>query len=100
MNVSHTLLSIIAVSVLLASCSYDVLHEADALDVDLKERLQKASPTGDLTHFILPGSTDYDNIPQEPKNPLTPEKIALGKYLFYETGMARVAAKQSGMGTY
>ena len=100
MNVLRTLLSVITVSVVLSSCNYDVLHEADALDVDLKERLQKASPTGELSHFILPASTDYDNIPHDPKNPLTPEKIALGKYLFYETGMAQVAARQSGMETY
>ena len=100
MNVLRTLLSIITVSVVFTSCNYDVLHEADALDVDLKERLQKASPTGEISHFILPESTDYDQIPHDPKNLLTPEKIALGKYLFYETGMAQVAAKESGMETY
>ncbi|MFK8056650.1 MAG: cytochrome-c peroxidase [Saprospiraceae bacterium] len=35
----------------------------------------------------LPASDDLENIPQDPKNPLTPEKVALGKLLFHETAL-------------
>lgn len=101
MNMSRTLVTILTLAFLgFISCNYDTLHEADALDVALKDRLTIASPTGELSHFILPSSTDYENIPHEPKNPLTPEKIALGKYLFFETGIGTAAAKQSGIETY
>ena len=100
MNVLRALIYFLVASACLTSCSYDTLHEADALDVDLKERLHKAAPTGGLSHFMLPSNTDYENIPQDPKNPLTPEKIALGKYLFFETGMAQEAVHESGMQTY
>ena len=101
MNILRTIAwSAAIITLSLTSCDYDTLHEADALDVQLKERLRIASPTGNFEHFILPSGTDYENIPQEPTNPLTPEKIALGKYLFFETGIGVKAAKASGMGTY
>lgn len=100
MNVLRALIAFLVASACLTSCSYDTLHEADALDVDLKYRLEKAAPNGDIRHFKLPESTDYESIPQEPANPLTPEKIALGKYLFFETGMAQTAIHESGMETY
>lgn len=100
MNVLRALSLVLAASAILTSCSYDTLHEADALDVELKERINKAAPNGDLAHFILPSSTDYESIPQEPKNPLSAEKIALGKYLFFETGMGQDALHESGMETY
>ncbi len=100
MNVLHAQIALLATVICLASCNYDSLHDAGALDVELRERIEKASPTGSLDHFTLPESTDYENIPQDPKNPLTPEKIALGKFLFFETGMGQTAVQESGMQTY
>ena len=43
----------------------------------------------DLTPGIyLPSSTDFTSIPnQDPKNPITTEKVDLGKMLFFETGL-------------
>ena len=100
MKVVRTLsISLLALA-LLGACSYDTLHRADALDVELKERIERHSPTGAIDHFVLPSNTDYANIPQDPRNPLSPEKIALGKYLFFETGIAQNAVKESGKGTY
>jgi len=37
--------------------------------------------------FILPDSDDFDNIPQDPSNPITAEKVALGKLIYHETGI-------------
>lgn len=100
MKVYRTLIiSIITLSVI-GACKYDTLHRADMLDVALKERMERAAPDGDYRHFLLPSNTDYAAIPQDPLNPLTPEKIALGKYLFFETGIAQNALKESGVETY
>src|SRR5690606_34929124 len=38
--------------------------------------------------YILPASNDYSQIPnQDPKNPITAEKVELGRMLFFETGI-------------
>ncbi|RMG84471.1 MAG: hypothetical protein D6714_07835, partial [Bacteroidetes bacterium] len=64
--------------------------KSDQLDQLLKERLQSTSKTGTLDYYILPESDDYANLPnQDPHNPVTPEKIELGKLLFFETGLAQ-----------
>lgn len=38
--------------------------------------------------FLLPESDDFNHIPQDPNNPLTAEKVELGKLLFHETALA------------
>jgi cytochrome c peroxidase len=68
------------------ACSTDELK--NPLDVELKKSLNRASPTGNYDHFILPDAKDYANIPQEKLNPLNEAKVELGKMLFYETGLA------------
>lgn len=100
MNVLHAQIVTLATVVCLASCNYDTVHDVGTLDVELREKVEYASPTGSLEHFTLPSSTDYDNIPQDPNNPLSAEKIALGKFLFFETGMGQKAVRESGMQTY
>ncbi len=80
------LLGAIALILLLHACSSDELK--NPLDVELKKLILRASPTNDLDHFILPEASDFDNIPQEPANPLNAIKVELGKMLFYETGLA------------
>lgn len=69
----------------LVSC----MHEFDPdLDKDLKEVLDQISPIGTYDYYILPESDDYASIPnQDPKNPITPAKVELGRMLFFETGI-------------
>lgn len=43
---------------------------------------------GDLSFYKLPESTEFDKIPQDPKNPLSRAKVELGKLLFHETALA------------
>ncbi|WP_412061889.1 cytochrome-c peroxidase [Rubrivirga sp. IMCC45206] len=50
--------------------------------------------------YLLPSADDLAAIPQDPRNPLTPEKVALGRLLFHETAMAVNANKADGMGMY
>ncbi|NER14158.1 cytochrome-c peroxidase [Leptobacterium flavescens] len=55
------------------------------LDQELLATLDIASDGQGTSFFILPNETDLASIPQDPLNPLTPEKVALGKLLVHET---------------
>ena len=80
------------------ACSSDNLSAP--IEYDMKEALNEASPTGSYTGYILPDENNLTAIPQDPKNPLTIEKIELGKMLFFETGLALEPMKPEEEGTY
>ena len=61
--------------------------------------LTSQSATG-LDHFILPASTDFAKIPQDPNNPITTEKVELGKHLYHETGLAISPKLEAGRFSY
>ena len=54
---------------------------------DLLAVLDATSPSGSYEAYILPDSDDFDNIPQDPSNEITAAKVALGKFLYHETGI-------------
>ena len=83
-----------------AACTYDAVYQETALDRQLRQFVESASPTGSVSHYVLPDHTDLSSIPQDPKNELTPAKVALGQYLFFETGLGLNAAKPEGIQTY
>ncbi len=64
------------------------------LDYQLKELI------GDTQRYILPDEKDYASIPQSAVNPLTPEKVELGKMLFFEPAFANEAANPEFNHTY
>lgn len=70
------------------------------LDTDLTEALSTASNGVGTDHFVLPESNDFANIPQDPNNPIFSEKVALGKLLYHETGLALNPKKEISEGTY
>ncbi len=72
----------------------------DALDNQLQDALAQAGGSQGLDLFKQPSSTDFSNIPQDPLNPITTEKVALGKLLFHETGLAINPKLPNGEGTY
>ncbi|MEO0339041.1 MAG: cytochrome c peroxidase [Bacteroidota bacterium] len=82
----------------LGACTQDEL--INPLDGRLNNILTRLSPDDDLSHFVLPASDDYDAIPNGAQNPITQEKVELGKFLFYETGLARKANYEVGNGTF
>lgn len=87
------------ICVLASACVQDTLP--DPLDTRLERRLTELSPTGTLDYFQLPNSaTELGRVSAGVGNPLSPEKIALGKMLFFETGLAADAHKEAGLGTY
>lgn len=51
----------------------------------LTTELNQASQGKGLSFFTMPASDDYANIPQDPRNPITREKVELGKFLYHET---------------
>jgi cytochrome c peroxidase len=57
------------------------------LEAQLDELLMEASEGQGRNHYIMPASDDLAAIPQDPNNPLTPEKVELGKFLFHEPGI-------------
>ena len=88
---------------LLSSClsdDYAEEKEINPLDQQLFGVLRQASPTRRADYFMLPASDDFSRIPQDPKNPLTTEKVALGQLLYHETALAVDALRPEGMLTY
>lgn len=84
----------------LISCEREVANELD-LDTPLRDMLDQRSVTGSYSGYIMPESDDYANLPnQDPKNPVTPAKVALGKMLFFETGLGLENKYPSSKQTY
>ncbi|WP_236969394.1 cytochrome-c peroxidase [Membranihabitans marinus] len=81
------------------SCSDDVMHVSD-LDVKLEKSVRDAAPDNSLDYWVLHNSKDLENIPQDPRNPLTPSKVELGNFLFFETGIALDNKFDAGKQTY
>ncbi|MFN4128990.1 MAG: hypothetical protein ACK4GC_04135 [Paracoccaceae bacterium] len=66
----------------------------------LREQIAAAGGAKGLAAFLLPDGSDLTQIPQDPLNPLTPEKIELGSLLFHETGIALNPVVAMDAGTY
>lgn len=100
MNQNFYPLILLLVVLLYAACTKDTIPTFTDSDRELRRTLQTLSPTGKLDHYVLPQSDDFASIPQDPRNPLTTEKVTLGKMLFYETGLALGSVYNAGRGTY
>ncbi len=61
-----------------------VLSDQQELSQDLRAHLIASSAGQGIDAYILPESDDFDAIPQDPSNPITAEKVALGKLLFHD----------------
>ena len=86
---------------LLASCGKEEAYGvADPLGDALETALLEQAGSRGLDFYRLPSSTSLHEIPQDPLNPLTPEKVALGKMLFHEAGLAMAPKNDRSMGTY
>ena len=76
---------LLSVLLFFLACSHVI--EVD-LDLSLRETLNQTSLQGSYESYIMPESNDYASLPnQDVKNPITPAKVALGKMLFFETGL-------------
>ena len=69
------------------SCTQDKLS---FLDEELLSSISRSAPNRDATYYIMPESVDYAALPnQDINNPITEEKVQLGRLLFFETGLAQ-----------
>lgn len=53
----------------------------------LRRTIQDVTPQGGLDSLIMPLDGDLAGLPQDPKNPLTPEKVSLGMLLFHDPSL-------------
>ena len=66
----------------------------------LRQRLTELAPEGGMAYFLLPEATQLSDIPQDPQNPLTPEKVRLGQLLYHETCLGVGNVREGGYETY
>jgi len=85
---------------IIVSCTKDQMPLLIELDNELRAKIRLISPDGSTDFYKLPNENDLNAIPQDIKNPLTPQKVNLGKLLFYDTGLGQDALKESGVGTF
>ncbi|MGX1929737.1 cytochrome-c peroxidase [Flagellimonas sp. 2504JD4-2] len=69
-------------------------------DEELVTLLDEATNGIGYAFFILPNETDYSNIPQDPLNPITVAKVALGQLLVHETATGGDPKIESAESTY
>jgi len=97
-NLMKKIYTLIALSCMISSCMHDPIVD---LDVQLEKRLSTVAATGSTQYFVFPESGDLNAIPnQEITNPITSEKVKLGKLLFYETGLGQHPNDPSAIETY
>lgn len=97
-NIFYCLLGFI---VFLSACAKDNDNPViDTLDEELTAALLDASNGMGKSHFVLPQSNDFSNIPQDPKNILSPVKVTLGQLLYHDTGLGLGAKLDMGKGTF
>ena len=67
----------------------DALGKAEprSLQGQLTRLLARQAPRQGLAFYRMPLSDELHKLPQDPKNPLTPEKVRLGRLLFHETAL-------------
>ena len=94
----RTLLLFTPILLLLVACVNE--QTADPLDVTLRRTMARLAPEQDLAYYQVPHHTNLKDIPAGIGNPLTPEKVELGKMLFFETALGIDAVNPSGMQTF
>jgi cytochrome c peroxidase len=83
------------------ACDSSSSVELDDMELnDQLEQLITLNGQRRLANFVLPESDDFESIPQDPRNPLTSEKVLLGQILFHEPGISQKALHPMGKGTF
>lgn len=92
----HPLTSIAVVTTLLAlsACNNTPtppLNSAPKPTTEAEQLITLLAETKDPSHYLLPNPENLSGLPQSAENPLTPEKVQLGKMLFHETALSFVS---------
>ncbi|MEM9142845.1 MAG: cytochrome c peroxidase [Bacteroidota bacterium] len=89
----------VPLALLFYSCAPDEdLYTEVSIDAELESQI--VALAGSLGALVLPENDNLGDIPADPSNPLTQEKVALGQLLFHETGLGTVPEMQLGVRTY
>lgn len=102
MNLKSTIfLQLIAV-LFLVSCEPEepIVTEEEFLDIRLRAAVKNATNGRGLDYFAFPTENDLASIPQDPRNPLTTDKVLLGQMLYHETGLAIHPVNATSIETY
>jgi len=85
-----------------SSCTTDDLNSnySDSLSQELENSINSKSQGKGLAFFTQPQSNDFNNIPQDPNNPLSSAKVELGKFLFHEPALGNDPKITAGKYTY
>ena len=70
----------------ISGCQVDDDMPSD-LDTRLAGALTAAADGRGMNYYKLPSSDDFGAIPQDPRNPITRNKVSLGRLLFHETAL-------------
>lgn len=98
-NMNLRLPTLVFLTLLLFGCQENMdLNEE--LDFQLDNTLESLAGRNWRSSLQLPDSDDFARIPQDPNNPLTTEKVALGKLLYHETALGITPSKEIGAGSY
>lgn len=102
MSVPHALQTLgLIVLLSLTACQPEspLPNAPDGDDVLMATLLEALGQEG-VDALRMPHPDDLAAIPQDPKNPLTADKVNLGRLLFHETGLGTQPGQPSGMETY
>lgn len=98
---SKTLLILAALIISFASCKKDDQPDSQSmLDEELTLVLDEAGGTQGASKYLLPLDHEWSKIPQDPNNPITEEKVTLGKLLYHETAIGVNAMHASNVGKF
>ncbi len=91
----------IGMALIFSGCQDDEEEDQlSMLDQELINLLDQVGGQDGLATFTMPESDDFSAIPQDPQNPITTEKVALGQLLYHETGLAIAPFQSIAEGTY
>ncbi len=92
----------ISAAILLSSChpSNATNPEPQTKDFQMLATIIDALGEQGYNQLRMPDPHDLAAIPQDPNNPLTQQKVTLGRMLFHETALGMDAMEEDGMGTY
>lgn len=83
-----------------AACSAPPAQDSSAERLSRRlERTIERHTGASLAALALPTADDFANIPQDPRNRLTREKVALGRALFHEVGLSIATLDEKNRGT-
>ncbi|MFK7947417.1 MAG: cytochrome-c peroxidase [Saprospiraceae bacterium] len=102
MNHQYKLLLFLGIIIFLQSCQEEepIVSEDEFLDIKMEVNIKRSAGVESLDFFRMPDSENLDAIPQDPQNPLSHYKVALGKLMYHETGLAVNPTKAMSVGNY